>query len=509
MNKSAIISRGALVALATVVAAAAVAGPNKGPSVLPIPTKEEKTLSPIGYMKVRNGKVGPIQYINPQTRRETRNVPSWVVAYDNYQINPATFDDAAFNGSTNLYGTQQGSFAYAATTQCFNYMNDMVFANNTAGRLVRGLQIGYNADVTRPLVTFITTEMFQDRSGFGPASGFSGDGIGVVWADETNPLTPGFYRLPVDLTLAPFSDDSLYLPANSADNNGNGINEIANGLSVTMASLDANGDVIPITTGGGGPALRHNLAVGDPVFPGTAGWNSDAISWQDLIDPSWTGTGSFSNSSNYIFEDETITAGLGANAYNELFNNVQASTARLHPAFTLLVDNNARVIKGTVSFSDLSDPATAPTVVFAQVNVGSDTRIVPIVNGNFEILDTNQLGAGGVRTLSFKVDHWLRENITVDTSAGSVTGVNVDLNDNGDANFDNAVDLLDFFDLSDAYNKTIDDTDWFDVPVPANPVGPGNLAPFMNDTNRDDSVDLLDYFILSDNYNEVGADPLP
>jgi hypothetical protein len=309
------------------------------------------------------------------------------------------------------------------------------------------------------------------------------------------------------MTLAPFNDDSLYLPANSADNNGNGINEIANGLSVTMASLNANGDVIPITSGGGGPALRHNLAVGDPVFPGTAGWNSDAISWQDLIDPSWTGVGTFANASDYEFADETSTAALGTNSYNEIFNNVQASTARLHPAFTLLVDNNARLIKGTVNFSDIT-AGTEPAVVFAQVNVGTDSRIVPVVNGKFEILDTNQLGAGGSRTLSFKVDHWLRENITVNTSAGSVTGVVVDLNDNGDANFDNSVDLLDYFDLSDAYNASIDDLDWFDVPVPANPVGPGNLAPFMNDTNRDDSVDLLDYFILSDNYNEAGADPL-
>ncbi len=59
---------------------------------------------------------------------------------------------------------------------------------------------------------------------------------------------------------------------------------------------------------------------------------------------------------------------------------------------------------------------------------------------------------------------------------------------NGDINGDDSVDLLDYFDLSDAYNTAVGDPSFLDVA----------------DLNGDLSVDLLDYFILSDSYNLTG-----
>jgi hypothetical protein len=508
--------KGALLASFTVaVAASAVAAPRTMPTLMP--AKSETVVSPSGWAKVRDGKiVGQVHPIAANQNGNTRNVPAMVTAYDSYQLTPGVYPVPT--GSTNTYGTQQGSFAYPATYQVYNYIEDMKFVAGTEGRTARWFMTGYRSDLARTLALIITPEWFQDRSGFGPAFGFSGDGVALIYGTVGTPLAAGFYRLSADLTIGGLADVQVSIPASSVDANANGINETAHGFSVTMAAFDGT-NLNTITSGGGSPAYRHNLSATDPVITGTGTWSSDRLDWEDQIDDTYTGVGTFTNKSDYFFDDATSTAGLGANAYAEFFDNtfgpsVPASIldgSVLNPAFAIMVDNNARVIKGTVNFSDLTPgDGDEPIVVFAQVNVGTDERIIPVVNGNFEILDTNQAGAGGVRTLSFKVDHWLRENVTVDTTAGSVTGVVVDLNDNGDANFDNSVDLLDYFDLSDAYNKNIDDSaDWFDVPVPANPVGPGNLAPFMNDKNRDDSVDLLDYFILSDNYNEAGADPLP
>jgi hypothetical protein len=69
--------------------------------------------------------------------------------------------------------------------------------------------------------------------------------------------------------------------------------------------------------------------------------------------------------------------------------------------------------------------------------------------------------------------------------------VNPTIHINGDINDDNAVDLLDYFDLSDSYNLALGDNGFNDAA----------------DLNGDLSVDLLDYFILSDSYNLFGDEP--
>lgn len=93
----------------------------------------------------------------------------------------------------------------------------------------------------------------------------------------------------------------------------------------------------------------------------------------------------------------------------------------------------------------------------------------------------------GPYTLSVKHESWLREVVNVNTQFGSVTNANLIL-PNGDINTDNTVDLLDYFVLSDAYNK------------PSVVDGPTRFA----DLNRDGVVDLLDYFSLSNSYGKEG-----
>lgn len=67
----------------------------------------------------------------------------------------------------------------------------------------------------------------------------------------------------------------------------------------------------------------------------------------------------------------------------------------------------------------------------------------------------------------------------------------------GDANGDNAIDLLDYFEVSDFYGLTVVDDEFFEPNA-------SDLTGFSADFNLDGSVDVLDYFILSDNFNMVG-----
>ncbi len=67
----------------------------------------------------------------------------------------------------------------------------------------------------------------------------------------------------------------------------------------------------------------------------------------------------------------------------------------------------------------------------------------------------------------------------------------------GDINEDNAVDLLDYFVLSDYYGYTVDDDEYYYLNAD------GKWG-YHADLNLDNSVDLLDYMIISDNYNLVG-----
>ncbi len=139
---------------------------------------------------------------------------------------------------------------------------------------------------------------------------------------------------------------------------------------------------------------------------------------------------------------------------------------------------------------DLQNSTVGPegrTVTFEwRTDTGTPIRswTVPI-----ETVGNTPIPSPGIGTyqLSIRFEHWLRRTVTLAFGSSDQAAVPVSLV-NGDANGDNAIDLLDYFRLSDAYNS----------------VKPDSLYDSMVDFNEDDSVDLLDYFILSDGYGLVG-----
>ncbi len=131
---------------------------------------------------------------------------------------------------------------------------------------------------------------------------------------------------------------------------------------------------------------------------------------------------------------------------------------------------------------------------------------VQTINGGLGVLATERVIVDGTGKISFYTGnpgsytlklvpiHGTQNNTFLTKSLGIVTlptSGSLDLSAtmvNGDANADDSVDLLDYFDLSDSYNTVF-----------------GEAAYNVNaDFNKDSAVDLLDYFILSDGYNQAG-----
>ena len=93
----------------------------------------------------------------------------------------------------------------------------------------------------------------------------------------------------------------------------------------------------------------------------------------------------------------------------------------------------------------------------------------------------------GEYTVSLKGEKWLRKNITVDTTNGSVSSANATLLA-GDANNDNAVDVADLLQIINHYNKISTDTEFLDAA----------------DFNCDGADDVADLLLVIANYNKQG-----
>lgn len=107
------------------------------------------------------------------------------------------------------------------------------------------------------------------------------------------------------------------------------------------------------------------------------------------------------------------------------------------------------------------------------------------------------VGVAGTFTVKARASHWLTKQLGIFdfTTAGIVNANGLLLN--GDIDWDNEVSLLDYFVLSDYYQKTDSDGSWAVV-------GENGFAPFHADLDEDGEVSLLDYFILSDNWLVTG-----
>lgn len=115
------------------------------------------------------------------------------------------------------------------------------------------------------------------------------------------------------------------------------------------------------------------------------------------------------------------------------------------------------------------------------------------VSPTASVLGTFQLGnlPNGTYTKTVKAPGYLQTVRSVTLSAGSVVDVDFGEQKAGDANGDNAVNILDLSILAGAYNTS---------------VGDGSFAPSA-DFNGDGDVNILDLSLLAGNYNTAGEAP--
>ncbi len=146
-------------------------------------------------------------------------------------------------------------------------------------------------------------------------------------------------------------------------------------------------------------------------------------------------------------------------------------------------------VSGIVQFGDYGG-ALPPAVTLELREPGETTPFqavdVAIGEGGAFRFTAPRRGAFDV---SLKWRHWLRRTVSVDTSAGNVTDLNIELL-NGDIDGDNEVTLFDFGALVAAFGSMPGDSNW-------NPDA---------DLDGDEEVTLFDFGILVKNFGEIGDD---
>ena len=144
----------------------------------------------------------------------------------------------------------------------------------------------------------------------------------------------------------------------------------------------------------------------------------------------------------------------------------------------------APVIQGRLIFGDYN---AVPPISFVEIRSSNpQTRmVIPDPDGGFTIGNVPSESF----SISFKPSHFLRRTIGVDTSAGSVTGLEVYLV-NGDIDGDNEVTLFDFGQLVAAFGSMPGDANW-------NPNA---------DLDGDREVSLFDFGVLVRNFGGIGDD---
>lgn len=146
-------------------------------------------------------------------------------------------------------------------------------------------------------------------------------------------------------------------------------------------------------------------------------------------------------------------------------------------------------VSGTVSLGDFVGSRTSIPVTVQIRQPGTATVVESYTvslssTGAYSFLTTQV----GTFDIAFKASHWLRKVLkNVSISASGAAGVSPALV-NGDANGDNAIDVLDFNKLSLAWRSTPGSPNW-------NPDA---------DLNGDGTVDILDWNILSRNWRRAG-----
>lgn len=150
-------------------------------------------------------------------------------------------------------------------------------------------------------------------------------------------------------------------------------------------------------------------------------------------------------------------------------------------------------VTGTVFLQNFVASTTGQIVQIEVRDAGTSTvrqtASVPLGSGGSFSFNLSPELANLSLDISVKGTHWLRSKLTAQAvPLAGKSGLSYSLT-NGDVDGDNVVSIIDYIDLSDAFDSTPGDAHW-------NP---------MADLDGDGVVSVFDYIVLSDNFDEEGA----
>ncbi|MBS1706492.1 MAG: hypothetical protein JST40_11500 [Armatimonadetes bacterium] len=490
-----------------ILAAGAVA---KAPTPSLISEKSVKQVQPIrvAHVNPRTGKImGGWKTLKYKEAANTigRNAVTNTVAYDAMNSNPngSTLNAAGFptpDSYADFYGTTPvatGSlWWYGLSYFDPMWVNDMKLNAGTAGRTSRSyavtaawgpiLDINQNSSVQHCLLAVQTyNQVTTDEAG--PAAADIAD----YWLWDFGALGSGLWGLSID-------EDNFSVPGYTGCVLPE--NQTGGGVRVFFAWTGPNNDgVYQLSTNevtGTSPGGFYIMSPTDTYIPGTNPSDTDRYSWDD------------DNPVDYIHQDLTNTATLTtpySESYDYTFSGVgfNGGTARLTDTNAFFV-NNRRKFSGTINFEGYTGARPKNIVLDCDINdttaATTDTGVNVIAgstNSKFEIYDISSTMNHAYK-IRIKSDLYLSKVVTVaagttDVNLGTIT-LTV-----GDCDLDNAITIFDYVVLSDAFDKTEADTDFYTN-------GPSGVPNSNADLDFDGAVTIFDYVLLSDNFDKVGEE---
>lgn len=477
--------------------------------LLKVSAKNIKKATPIMAARcIGNRIIGPWMPIHP--RNDTnQNVPSYKVGFDATNTNPA---NVGVNYNDFFYGTPpdlpiNNFYIFTSDSptnywRASRYADDCKMAPGTGNRMARfvvnlsGVDPGPNAsDPNTALVSFVFADNKISNSNGISAVVDGGPGWAFAWQ---NPAVRGLYGFEFDWSTVATPDGGFSAGFSMPPQTGGG-------YDVTWGLLNINTNVVsqlPLT-------YRVHAGCAYPMAPssqyvayqGSNPSSTDKFVWWDSNGHNGLTEGppDAQVTPNYIFDTSPTE--------HNNFDGGAFGIGELANAVGMWYDSNARSIRGKITHQGYSGPEF-PVEHFATVTVSDGTNSVDHIvtysaAGDYEVMDVNQAGAGGARTVSVKSAHWLSHTINVNTTAGSVTNANVSVK-NGDVDQDNVVSIFDYIVMSDNFDVANDNPNWNVIPNPAQPIGPGNVPISNADVDHDGVVSIFDYIQLSDNFDLAG-----
>ena len=450
----------------------------------PIPVNPDwiEQVEPTGWIPLDSSgnPVGPLHSYQPPANMRAA---SWKYAFDsmNSQANtlPAT-------GTTP--SSLQSLWVIPGNYRAYMWANDATALNTgTQYGLAKGAYIAFHwnpaatnpASGTQNFAAKIYSARQFDGTGIGPAYGQALSGVMVTVANLAVGSSP-YKALPFDLSSL---SGTIPLPGGMSTSN-------AASIIVELGTYTGS-DFVPFNPlVVCSPLFGNMLAPGEPRFPGTNVSRSSDLYWADDASV-------FTPSPSYTFEDFTNTA-QASFPFCELYSGdtePDPTPANRHgiiqPAISLLVDQNAKEITGTLTFLDQVDSSRLPKTATMQVydasgvNLLSTQTVALGIGQTYKIGDPNPATGGSYVVRYVQNNTWLsKRSGVIDTTSNPSTVANLVLT-NGDPDMSQEVDAADI-DL-----------------VIAN-FGMMNVDGLGGDVDLSNEVDAADIDLVIANFGSVG-----